>query len=480
MTIIKPSDVLGWIPDNTTNITNPGSVKTAGFTSLQKVSSSFNNWLFNRASQWIDFVNNSYFTENATITVTNNTELDELCEKLKKGFMIDNDVTVTINFGGTALTPTSEIVEINNIHGGKLYLSRTSGSTRFGFSISSCSSDIKISNFSTIWQGSFSLPSCLTVKRSKKVSVINCHFNPQTGNVGNGLIEVDSTLLILDTCTGQNDTFGNVYKITNNGFIVFDDTVIDDFSGDASIHLYSDVSSGFSANCDVFANISSSGAAFPAVCLSGNYPKLITEDFETEYSYNYILTTSNEFSFILIAKTFKKVDGKITINSYLNQTLTETFYFSQISGSGEIEITSDSGSSFEYVSFSRCSVLLDVSAIVKSIFCNYCSNGSLRGTFGGLTSGATKDCIQTYNSNIKIDGTIRYWTTTGVSISYNSRVVIGSDATITPATDRSVIKASGGSICQIYETLSSGDILEISEASIVGYNGNIYMVNVTI
>ena len=67
-----------------------------------------------------------------------------------------------------------------------------------------------------------------------------------------------------------------------------------------------------------------------------------------------------------------------------------------------------------------------------------------------------------------------------VLISANSRVVIGSDATITPATDRSVIKASGGSICQIYETLSSGDILEISEASIVGYNGNIYMVNVTI
>lgn len=60
MTTTKPSDLLNWIPDNTTNIFDPGSLKTNGYPASGATAVPKNihhNWLFNRTSQWVTYLN---------------------------------------------------------------------------------------------------------------------------------------------------------------------------------------------------------------------------------------------------------------------------------------------------------------------------------------------------------------------------------------------------------------------------------------
>lgn len=62
----KPTEDIGWIPDNTTNITDPSSRKTAGYVDgvLGTPPAGEHNWIFNRLSQWQaylkGFTNNFY------------------------------------------------------------------------------------------------------------------------------------------------------------------------------------------------------------------------------------------------------------------------------------------------------------------------------------------------------------------------------------------------------------------------------------
>ena len=52
----KPTDKLEWIPDDTTNITEPsGAKKTNGFIA-EKPPFQFHNWIFNICSQWINYL----------------------------------------------------------------------------------------------------------------------------------------------------------------------------------------------------------------------------------------------------------------------------------------------------------------------------------------------------------------------------------------------------------------------------------------
>ena len=56
----KPTVPMAWIPDNTTNITDPSSLKTDGFTSDDYVNANYNNWLFNIVSQWINYMDQTH------------------------------------------------------------------------------------------------------------------------------------------------------------------------------------------------------------------------------------------------------------------------------------------------------------------------------------------------------------------------------------------------------------------------------------
>lgn len=58
MTRTLPAQALGWIPDNTTNILDPGSRKTAGYTPLTAPAAQEHNWIFNVVSQHINYMRN--------------------------------------------------------------------------------------------------------------------------------------------------------------------------------------------------------------------------------------------------------------------------------------------------------------------------------------------------------------------------------------------------------------------------------------
>lgn len=480
MTLIKPTDTLGWIPNNTTNITDPGAKKTAGFTSLMKVSANENNWLFNRTSQWVDFLNLAYYSADTTITATTSqTTLDAACEKLKSGFIIQNNATVTINFAGS-LSPTAGTIEINNVHGGKLKLtSGTNYAPGVNINIRNCTADIEIENFITIRAGGSGNRPCVNIENSRKVLFTTCTIVPVLGYLTYGMVEVDNSFVTFDACTGTNDTFSYVFKLTNNSLLKLSTaTLIDDYSGDATAYIGCDSTSTFNASYNIFANIATDGTIFPLITESGHFPKLRDGSTGTDYEYDFIITTSNEADFKAQILYWNKIDGNVNIKSA--GTLTETMTFNNLSGNGKITFSSNSGS-YKSIVFNTADIYLDFTGTIKSIVANYCSKVSLRGTHGGLTSGATEDCIQlNYNTNAIINGTIRYWTAQAIVVGYGSKLVMGSSMTITPATNRDVVNVSGGSQCHIYETLTTGDILKISESSYTMYSNNFYVGNTTV
>ena len=71
----KPTQKPAWIPDNTTNITDPGSKATNGWLTGDTAPSQGFNWFWNRVSQWINYQDGlDYFTNDYTISVTDSTE----------------------------------------------------------------------------------------------------------------------------------------------------------------------------------------------------------------------------------------------------------------------------------------------------------------------------------------------------------------------------------------------------------------------
>lgn len=64
----KPTEDIGWIPDNTTNIVDPSARKTAGYVDgvLGTPPAGEHNWIFNRLSQWQKYLKgftNNYYVD---------------------------------------------------------------------------------------------------------------------------------------------------------------------------------------------------------------------------------------------------------------------------------------------------------------------------------------------------------------------------------------------------------------------------------
>jgi len=67
----KPTQKISWVPDNTTNIADPGSKATYGWLFEEAAPSAAFNWFWNRVSQWINYIDAlDYLESDHTINVT--------------------------------------------------------------------------------------------------------------------------------------------------------------------------------------------------------------------------------------------------------------------------------------------------------------------------------------------------------------------------------------------------------------------------
>jgi len=102
----KPTQKPAWVPDNSTNITDPGSKATYGWLSGDAAPSEAFNWFWNRVSQWIDYVDAlDHFEGNHTIAVTDDATLAAAIAEvatLPKN-MNNYTLTITIATGSYAL-----------------------------------------------------------------------------------------------------------------------------------------------------------------------------------------------------------------------------------------------------------------------------------------------------------------------------------------------------------------------------------------
>ena len=123
----KPTGKPEWIPDDTTNITDPGAKATNGWLSGDAAPSEAFNWFWNLASQWIDYQDeHDYFTNNYTISVANSSELQAAITEIAGLPRNLNGYTLTISLTGTSYTITS-ILAFDKFVNGTVFLQATGG-----------------------------------------------------------------------------------------------------------------------------------------------------------------------------------------------------------------------------------------------------------------------------------------------------------------------------------------------------------------
>jgi len=113
----QPTQVLDWIPDNTSNINDPVSLKAYGYTLDAWPLSSNHNWIFNVVSQWLDYykaIDDKVLRSDLTLIVgttfqvlTAQTVIDGIDE-------IANGVTLTIEITAAAVSGSLNFYNFKN------------------------------------------------------------------------------------------------------------------------------------------------------------------------------------------------------------------------------------------------------------------------------------------------------------------------------------------------------------------------------
>jgi len=100
----QPTDVIGWIPDNTTNITDPASLKTNGYATGSTPLAVNWNWITNRISQWVDYlkaVEDRTLRANTTLHLTSVADVPAAQTIIDEIDCIADGITLTINITKT-------------------------------------------------------------------------------------------------------------------------------------------------------------------------------------------------------------------------------------------------------------------------------------------------------------------------------------------------------------------------------------------
>jgi len=160
----KPTDKPEWIPDNTTNITDPGAKATNGWgdSGVEAAPSEAFNWFWNRTSQWIDYLDSlNHFIADYTIDVAVG-GIDAAIAEISTLPTNQNGYSLTVNFAPTPTTnhePASTIV-FDGFSNGTIYINgadgtnnttidtSVNGGTNRTLTLSNCTSDIIINGFS--------------------------------------------------------------------------------------------------------------------------------------------------------------------------------------------------------------------------------------------------------------------------------------------------------------------------------------------
>ena len=113
----KPTNGIGWIPDNTSNCTDPDAKKTLGFIgSVDRVVANYINWLFNCISQWINWLDQSVdviYYVNSTKSNSNDGRTPDTAFQT-----LDYALSVVVSLG--SVTATIELKD----HAGVFYITQ--------------------------------------------------------------------------------------------------------------------------------------------------------------------------------------------------------------------------------------------------------------------------------------------------------------------------------------------------------------------
>ncbi len=456
--MVKPAEKLDWIPDNTTNITNPSGLKTAGFTSGQKVSANFNNYLFNRASQWIDWIDTTIIEADTTITVDSAAEYTAMAALLSSGVILLNNSTLTVNIDLT-ITPTTTL-EINSISGGKLIFNSNPEFFYLNTSlhINNCSAEIEIRNIKNI-KNLAAGESAVKVINCSKVWFKNCCITPT-----NALTEAESQTVLIDA---SNVLFDNVtgiaapnsdynYKIINNGHLHFTNSSrLDDAVATKPFYqIYCADSSSFSADCAVFTDTS-----LPVFCESGIYPKIST-------TISVGVTASNLSRVITFAANIRQIDADFDF--VCDEAITLPIVFNNfISGSGSITFQGERY--FEQIEFTKGSSI-KIFVVTIIVYFKAANLAFLKletpGTFGAPFALMSDSLFLENCNNVYLNGAVRDWVNSGIRCSNcKIRTKTFIPASSAPA-DQVLVIASDGSIVCASEALVSGNRVDITNGSL--------------
>ena len=159
----KPSQKPAWIPDNTTNITDPGSKATNGWLTGDTAPSPGFNWFWNLISQWIDYIDETgHFVANYTINVAVG-QIDTAIAEIAALPRDLNGYTLTIDFA-TGTHEPSDTIAIEDFRNGDIVITGGSssaktiidtsvnGGTEDCLKIRNCSANIEISGYSATYQ----------------------------------------------------------------------------------------------------------------------------------------------------------------------------------------------------------------------------------------------------------------------------------------------------------------------------------------
>jgi len=220
----KPADKLEWIPDNTTNIEEPtGAKKNSGFVA-EKPPFQFHNWIFNIASQWIN-----YLSGNAKYNVIISDDSLEADYATLAAYLADAPAA-----GDRVLLKNSEVLTTNASIPAGILLSQEKGQT---LTTTTNFSPIMTLADGVVLEGSFYLGSSDTGTTAKGVSVNGdgCQVdnliveNTSTGTITNAFY-IESGKLT-NTIKGQSDNSGGgaiTNAITDNSGNATNDYVIRD------------------------------------------------------------------------------------------------------------------------------------------------------------------------------------------------------------------------------------------------------------
>ena len=125
----KPTDKPEWIPDNTTNITDPGSKATNGWLTGDTAPSEAFNWFWNRTSQWIDYLDSlNSFVADYTISVTDTTTLNSAITEIGTLPKNLNGYTFTLELADGTYTPSATL-DFEGFYNGNIVVTRSGSGT---------------------------------------------------------------------------------------------------------------------------------------------------------------------------------------------------------------------------------------------------------------------------------------------------------------------------------------------------------------